>query len=71
MTRDDIISYGEKRYGNAWIAKLAKDLNYSVSGLFAVACGDTQVVSRRLYLEMKALIRREQMQALTRPDVRY
>lgn len=71
MTRQDIIAYGQKRHGKYWIAKLAKELNYSVSGISKVVSGEIPGVSRRLELEMKALIRREQMKALTKPDVRY
>jgi hypothetical protein len=71
MTRDDIIAYGKKRYGEQWIAKLAADLNYSTAAIYRLATGEVKTVTRRLELEMQALIRRRQFETLAKPEVRY
>jgi hypothetical protein len=73
MTRDDIITFGKKKYGEQWIAKLAKELGYSVAGLFRVITGEVPEVSRRLELEMKQLMHEERLRymKLHAVDVRY
>ncbi len=70
MTREDLISFGQKKYGDQWIARLAADLNYSISSVLRVANGITPKVSRRMELELKQLIRKQQFETLARQDVR-
>ncbi len=59
MTREDIIAYGRKKYGEVWVSKLAKELNYSTTAMMNLQNGITQKVPRRMELEMKELLRRE------------
>lgn len=71
MTREEVINFGKKKYGEQWIARLAVDIGYSVASVLRVATGETPQVSRRMELEMEKLIRQHRFEALARPDVRY
>ena len=71
MTREELIAFGKKKYGEQWIARLAEDLGYSISAVMRVATGETPEVSRRMELEMKELVRKQQFETLAKRDVRY
>lgn len=71
MTREELIAYGKRRYGEKWVNKLAKAIGYSVSSIMRIESGETSEVSRRMELEIKELRRKQQFETLSRPDVRY
>lgn len=73
MTREQIIAWAKQQYGQHWVSRLAKDINYSVSLMSKFSTGERTKVSRRMELEMKALIRREQIRCMTEhaADARY
>jgi hypothetical protein len=70
MTREEVIAFGKRKYGERWIGRLAEATNYSVSALSRVVSGEVPV-TRRLELEMKRLVREHQYEALSKPEVRY
>ncbi len=71
MTRDEVIKFGKRKYGEQWMARLAEDIGYSVSTVLRVATGEIPEVSRRMELEIEKLIRQHRFEALAKPDVRY
>lgn len=73
MTPDQVIAYAEKHFGEKWKARLARELSYSPSTITRLASGQIPEVSRRMELEMKQLMRKEQMKYMTEhtQDVKY
>ncbi len=71
ITRDDLIQFGEKKYGGRFAARLAKDLGFKAAAVRRVISGVTPEVSVRMALALEKLIRQHRFEALARPDVRH
>ena len=71
MTRDEVVAFGKKRYGETYVAALAKDIGFARSSVLRVVTGETPAVSPRMELAMEKLIRKHRFEALARPGVGY
>jgi hypothetical protein len=73
MTREELIAYGQRHFGKYWKIRLSEELHCDPSTITRLASGETAEVSRRMELEAKNMIRREQMRYMTlhANDVRY
>src|SRR5947208_1117889 len=63
MTRDELIEFCQDRYGSNWISLFAKDVGCNRTTVWKIAQGRTQIVSRRLELEISQIRSRPQPDA--------
>ena len=67
MTREYIIAFAEKKFGERWVSRLAKAIGYSTSAVSRMAAGEAPV-TRRMELEVERLVREHRFEALAKPE---